>query len=116
MEKWRADNVELDSRVERRFGQCDHDSIENVLYGAVGMVLAISHQRLELARQNCGLGLARRLSDLIRILRVVRFDRFLSKFAAWANCSWVRSAVNCTRQGNILGPMSLVREVDHGDQ
>ena len=33
-----ADSVELDSRVERRFGKWNHESVENVLYAAVGMV------------------------------------------------------------------------------
>jgi hypothetical protein len=42
MAKERADNVEVDSRAERRFVQWNHDSVENVLDAAVGMVLAAS--------------------------------------------------------------------------
>jgi hypothetical protein len=38
MAKWRADNAELDSRVEPRFGQQNNDGVEDVLCAAVGMV------------------------------------------------------------------------------
>jgi hypothetical protein len=64
------------------------------------MVLATSARELELASKTRGLGRAPLPIGLSRIPRFIGFDRCLSKFAPWANCSWVRSEV----------------KLDHGDQ
>jgi hypothetical protein len=53
-----APTTEARSRVELGFSRWSHDSVQNVLYVALGMILATSAHNLELASENRGLGRA----------------------------------------------------------